>query len=264
MTTSATDRLDHAYGDNVHILADPWSRSLLARLCDPACDTRDAHPLLDACSAALLQAAVEQLPRVQVSRPTRMAASEPRAVLHETIVDPDCATVVVDVARGGIAPSLSFQRGLMQILDPARVRVDHIYLQRVSDPVTGAVTGVSHAGSKLGGPVADATIFVPDPMAATGSSIAYVLDLYRTLAGGAPRRIVACHLIVTPEYLARIARDAPDVQIYALRVDRGMSSAEVLAARPGERWDEERGLDAHSYIVPGAGGIGEVLNNAWV
>jgi uracil phosphoribosyltransferase len=30
------------------------------------------------------------------------------------------------------------------------------------------------------------------------------------------------------------------------------------------RWDEERGLDDHHYIVPGAGGVGEVLNNAWV
>ena len=264
MTARAFDRVDHDSGDNVHILADPWSRSLLARLCSPACDTRDAHPLLDACSAVLLQAAVEQLPRVSVEQPTRMAAGEPRAVLRESILDPQAPAVVVDVARGGIAPSLSFQRGLMQVLDPASVRVDHVYLQRVADPATGAVTGVSHAGSKLGGPVAGATLFVPDPMAATGASMAYVLDIYRSMAGGPPRRIVACHLIATPEYLARIARDAPDVVVYALRVDRGLSPDDVLAAKPGARWREERGLDAHSYIVPGAGGIGEVLNNAWV
>jgi len=264
MTARALDRVDHDYGDNVHILADPWSRSLLARLCSPDCTTRDAHPLLDACSAVLLQAAVEQLPRVVVDQPTRMAATEPRAILRETVIDPSSAAIVVDIARGGIAPSLSFQRGLMQVLDPARVRVDHVYLQRVADPATGAVTGVNHAGSKLGGPVLGATVFVPDPMAATGASLAYVLDVYRSLAGGPPRRFVACHLIATPEYLRRIAHEAPDVAVYALRVDRGLSPTEVLASRPGARWTEERGLDAHSYIVPGAGGIGEVLNNAWV
>ena len=27
---------------------------------------------------------------------------------------------------------------------------------------------------------------------------------------------------------------------------------------------EERGLNDHQYIVPGAGGVGEILNNAWV
>ncbi|MGH7280580.1 MAG: uracil phosphoribosyltransferase, partial [Polyangiaceae bacterium] len=39
---------------------------------------------------------------------------------------------------------------------------------------------------------------------------------------------------------------------------------DVLATVPGTRWEEERGLDEHQYIVPGAGGVGEILNNAWV
>ena len=40
--------------------------------------------------------------------------------------------------------------------------------------------------------------------------------------------------------------------------------AKVLSTVPGTHWDEERGLDEHQYIVPGAGGVGEILNNAWV
>jgi hypothetical protein len=52
--------------------------------------------------------------------------------------------------------------------------------------------------------------------------------------------------------------------IYALRLDRGLSSASVLSTVPGTHWDDERGLDEHQYIVPGAGGVGEILNNAWV
>jgi hypothetical protein len=38
----------------------------------------------------------------------------------------------------------------------------------------------------------------------------------------------------------------------------------VLATVPGTHWAEEKGLDEHQYIVPGAGGVGEILNNAWV
>jgi uracil phosphoribosyltransferase len=38
----------------------------------------------------------------------------------------------------------------------------------------------------------------------------------------------------------------------------------VLSTVPGTFWDEERGLDERHYIVPGAGGVGEILNNAWV
>jgi len=72
------------------------------------------------------------------------------------------------------------------------------------------------------------------------------------------------HLIVTPEYIKRVLADHPDVIIYALRLDRGLSEPAVLQTVPGERWDEERGLNEHQYIVPGAGGVGEILNNSWV
>ena len=43
-----------------------------------------------------------------------------------------------------------------------------------------------------------------------------------------------------------------------------LGNAEVLACVPGERWDDEVGLNAHQYIVPGGGGFGELMNNALV
>jgi hypothetical protein len=45
-------------------------------------------------------------------------------------------------------------------------------------------------------------------------------------------------------------------------LDRGLSPTDVLATVPGERWAEERGLNDRQYIVPGAGGVGEIMNNA--
>ena len=32
----------------------------------------------------------------------------------------------------------------------------------------------------------------------------------------------------------------------------------------GTFWDKEKGLNEYQYIVPGAGGLGEILNNAFV
>ncbi|MBK8098993.1 MAG: uracil phosphoribosyltransferase, partial [Planctomycetes bacterium] len=46
--------------------------------------------------------------------------------------------------------------------------------------------------------------------------------------------------------------------------DRGLSSERALASIPGTFPNEERGLNDVHYIVPGAGGMGELLTNSWV
>jgi uracil phosphoribosyltransferase len=101
-------------------------------------------------------------------------------------------------------------------------------------------------------------------MGATGTSLATAIETYKRQVPGTPRRIVNVHLIVTPEYLRTMARTHPDVAVYAIRLDRGLSPPEVLDTVPGTRWEEERGLDDHQYIVPGGGGFGEIMNNAFV
>ena len=75
---------------------------------------------------------------------------------------------------------------------------------------------------------------------------------------------MAVHLIVTPEYLRHVRTKHPDVVVYAMRLDRGLSPVDVLASVPGERWEEEKGLTDHHYIVPGGGGLGEIMNNSFV
>ena len=56
----------------------------------------------------------------------------------------------------------------------------------------------------------------------------------------------------------------PDLIVYAIRLDRGLSSEKVLASVPGTFWNEEKGLNDQNYIVPGGGGFGEIMNNAYV
>ncbi|NQZ19702.1 MAG: uracil phosphoribosyltransferase, partial [Bdellovibrionales bacterium] len=70
--------------------------------------------------------------------------------------------------------------------------------------------------------------------------------------------------IVTPEFIKKVIETHPDVHIYAVRVDRGFSSEEALKATPGQLWDREKGLNENDYIVPGAGGVGELINNSFV
>ena len=257
-------RLAHDYGSNVHILSDPWALGILGRLCSPDTHPPILHDLVTACYRRMFTAvAAELLPTALRSVPTRMAATEPRALATGSTIDPTHQVVVVDVMRAGILPSQVLQRELLYVMDPAQVRVDHLLMQRVTDAATGHVSGVELLGAKIGGPVTDATVLIPDPMGATGGSIHDLIQHYRDHVG-TPRAFVCLHLIVTHEYLKRVTDLGPSVHVYALRLDRGLSAPDVLAAKPGSLWEEERGLDAHDYIVPGAGGVGELIYNAFV
>ena len=126
------------------------------------------------------------------------------------------------------------------------------------------MVGAGIGGMKIGGDVDDAFLLFPDPMGATGSSLATAIDTYKDEGAGQPATDREPPPHRDPEYLRRMTADHPDVVVYALRLDRGLSPPEVLATVPGTRWDEERGLDEHQYIVPGGGGFGEIMNNAYV
>ena len=101
-------------------------------------------------------------------------------------------------------------------------------------------------------------------MGATGSSMCNAIRYYTERLDGEPAQIIAMHLIITPEYVRKLTTTFPNAKIYAIRLDRGLSSDEVLQTMPGEKWDEEKGLNAVQYIVPGGGGFGELMNNALV
>jgi uracil phosphoribosyltransferase len=127
----------------------------------------------------------------------------------------------------------------------------------------GHVTGARSAGSKIGGSIAGATVLIPDPMGATGSTTIEVVEQYRSVDAGAPRAWIAMHLMVTPEYLRRVLPAVDGLFVIAGRLDRGLSPKEILNTVPGTHPEQERGLDDNEFIVPGAGGLGEVLNNSW-
>jgi uracil phosphoribosyltransferase len=126
------------------------------------------------------------------------------------------------------------------------------------------VSGALISGGKIGGPIGDRVVILPDPMGATGTSLVTAISHYKQQHPEAARKWITMNLIVTPEFIRAMHKAHPEVIIYALRLDRGMSPPDVLASVPGQFPDEESGLNDHDYIVPGGGGFGELMNNAFV
>lgn len=262
--TFRPSELEHRYGPQVHLLGNPWALSLLATLCSKGTVQPLVNQLVVTLYGELMRAVVNaEFPRRPAAVPTRMIDATPRGVFHGELVDPQTRAVTVNIARAGTLPSMVCYDLLNQLLDPHLVRQDHFVMARVTDK-DEKVVGAEIFGSKIGGDVDDAILLFPDPMGATGSSLCRAIDVYKKTVEGKPRKIVNLHLIVTPEYLRRMRDQHPDVVVYALRLDRGMSPDHVLDHVPGEKWVEERGLNDKQYIVPGGGGFGELMNNAYV
>ncbi len=263
--------IKHHYGDNVHILYDPLVATQLARLCTAQTVQPEINFLVESLYRYLVSQVVSaEFPRRRSRHESRMqAALSPqdraleRGIIEAEMIDPQTPVVSVDIARAGILPSLTCYNQLNQLMTPAAVRQDHIIMSRAVD-ATDHVVGARISGEKIGGPIDGRFVLFPDPMGATGSSLATAIRYYKENFGGNAARLITLNLIVTPEFVRRLRDDHPEVVVYALRLDRGMSPPEILETVPGERWEEEKGLNEHDYIVPGGGGFGEIMNNAWV
>ncbi len=253
--------IPHDYGDKVHILADVIGLSLLSRIGSPETRQPAINRLLERCYSILYSAVLNSLfPRLNAEVETRMSGSVEGAAYRGEVIDPAAKVVLVGVARAGTLPAYQGFELINDLCYSRGVRVDHIYMQRRTD-AQGRVIGVDLGGSKFGGDVDRALVLLPDPMGATGSSMSDAVGLVKALPG-VPLELVSLQLIITPEFVARMKADHPNVHIYALRLDRGLSSEEVLASTPGSGGGEV-GINEVQYIVPGAGGLGELINNSY-
>lgn len=255
--------INHLYGDNIHITNSPYALALLAKLGHKNTVQPQIGQLLDQCYGILLEEAINQyFPRTSQKVETRMIDATPAGVIDAELTDPNLKVTSVSMARAGIQPSMFCYTQLHSILHSENLRQDHFYANRTTNE-SGAVTGVTISGSKIGGNVKNQIVLLPDPMGATGGTIKYAYEYYMNLEGGKPKEVIALHLIVTPEYVKRMKEECPNLKVISLRLDRGLSSNEILETVPGTNIDQEKGLTDIQYIVPGAGGIGEIKNNAF-
>lgn len=256
--------LEHLYGENVKISKDLYLQSVLADLCSPRTFQPQINSLVEVLYRSLFQwMATEQIRFEEQALETRMKTYHPELRLQAPVAAAAQKAVVVNLARAGTLPSHIVYENFHHILPAENLRQDHIFASRLTD-TKEQVTGTQIGGAKIGGGVDQSLVVIPDPMGATGNTLVSILDFYKKNLPGQARGYVALHLIVTPEYLQRVSQAHPDLKIYALRVDRGMSSAEIQKATPGQFWAQEKGLNSRDYIVPGGGGFGEIMNNSFV
>ena len=258
------NEMPHRYGPNVHLVGNPFLLSQLARLCAKGTGQPEINRLVAVLYSDLVKMVINaEFPRKMASMPTRMIDHTPQGIYQGEVIDPDVRAVTVNIARAGTLPSQVTYDLLNTTVDPLVVRQDHIIMSRMID-AKEHVVGSNIGGAKIGGDIDDAFVLFPDPMGATGGSLSTAVSMYKEKVPGKPRRILSLNLIITPEFLRKVSQEHPDVVVYALRLDRGLSPPEVFGTIPGELWEKERGLDDRQYIVPGGGGFGEIMNNAYV
>jgi len=256
--------VEHRYGSQVHILKNQFLEGLLARLCAPETYQPEINHLVELLyNHLIIHVMNQEFPKEQYETPTRMTAMHADQFLAGTRIKHDQRVVSVNLARAGTYPSHVCFNSLHYAIHHEFLRQDHIFAARALDSANH-VTGTDLGATKIGGDKNNAIVIFPDPMGATGNTILTILDYYKTKVAGKALKMMALHLIVTPEYLKKITAAHPDVVIYALRLDRGLSSQAALKATPGTLWDQERGLNDKDYIVPGGGGFGEIMNNSFV
>lgn len=259
-----SQKLEHKYGSQVQILQNTYLSGLLARLCSPQTMQPEINHLVEMLYGHLLTTVMnDQFPQKDVAIKTRMTESHPDQLLTYKQIKPDQRVVSVNIARAGTYPSHICFNALHYAIDPSHLRQDHIYAARTTDG-SNKVTGTEIGATKIGGDIENAIVLFPDPMGATGNTLLAALDYYKKSVPGRAAKFISLHLIVTPEYLRSVLSHHPDVVVYALRLDRGLSSEAALRATPGEYWDQEKGLNSKGYIIPGGGGFGEIMNNSFV
>ena len=133
--------------------------------------------------------------------------------------------VFVSILRAGTG----ILDGMLTVVPGARV--GHIGLYR--DPKT--LVAVEYY-FKMPNDLHEREVVVVDPMLATGNSAVAAVDRLKEFR---PRSIKFVCLLTCPEGIAALHDAHPEVPIYTAAVDRG--------------------LDPHSYIVPGLGDAGDRL-----
>lgn len=262
--TIVLNEVAHKYGDNIHILSNPVMQSLLSQFSSPNMPRIMLNRYLEIFYRELFFSSANLIFNKERSViPTRMKEHTPNGVWTGNTIAYDSKVVMVDLARAGTIPAFIGHDLFNCFVNPENIRQDHFYINRSVNDV-GQVEGVDVSGSKIGGGCEKSYVFFPDPMGATGSSLSFVADYYKNNVEGVAKKYIALHLMVTPEYIRRIQKDHPDMEVFALRLDRGASDDEVLSSMPGTFPEREFGLNEMDYIVPGAGGVGEILNNAYV
>jgi len=199
------------------VLEHPLLRTKLARLRDPSTPSAPFRTLVREIATLMAWEVTRHLPTraVEVDTPYERAQGH---VLARPVT-------LVPILRAG----LGFVDGFGAVLPEARYGYVGVYRNETTlEPVPYY--------AKFPVDVADGPVILLDPMLATGGSASHALKMLK--AKGC-RDLVFAVLLAAPEGVERLARDHPDVPVFAAGLDRG--------------------LDANGRIRPGLGDAGDRL-----
>jgi uracil phosphoribosyltransferase len=197
------------------IVDHPVLRDRIAMLRDETTPHGTFRRALHEASAIVAIEATRDLPTVSTEVRTPLETTAGERLQSEV--------AVVPVLRAGLA----MVDGFLRLLPDARV--GHLGLQR--DEHTLTPRGYFE---RLPADLAQAHVFVLDPMLATGGSAVHALD--RLVEVGAEDLRLIC-IVAAPEGVAAVQERHPDVPIWTAALDRG--------------------LDENGYIRPGLGDAGD-------
>jgi uracil phosphoribosyltransferase len=203
---------------NLTVLDHPLIRHKITLLRDRRTTTKDFKQLVNEIAMLMAYEVTKDLPLEPVEIATPLEQMEGVRVAGKKLV-------LVPILRAG----LGMVEGITQLIPSARVGHIGIYRDhRTLKPVEYYFKIPSDGTAR--------DFFILDPMLATGGSAA---DAVATLKRAGAQRIRFLCLVACPEGVSRMAREHPDVPVYAAALDRE--------------------LNDKGYILPGLGDAGDRL-----
>ena len=201
--------------ERLHIVDHPVLADRLAVLRDRATPHGQFRRAMHEASAILAIEATRDLPVLDRTIDTPLEPANAKRLLGEV--------AVVPVLRAG----LGMVEGFLRLLPDARV--GHLGMYRDERELTPV-----DYYERLPAGLAEAHVFVVDPMLATGGSAVHALNRLKEV--GAERLRLIC-LVCAPEGVEAVEKAHPEVETWTAALDRQ--------------------LDEHGYIRPGLGDAGD-------
>lgn len=197
------------------VSAHPLVQAKMAMLRDKNTGTKEFREIIGEVAMLLSYEATKDLPMVDVAVQTPVAPAICKTVAEKF--------AIVPILRAGIGMT----DGLLRLMPTAKI--GHIGLYRDEETLQPV-----EYYCKLPVDVQERTVFLTDPMLATGGSAVAAIDALRQRG---VRKIIFLCILAAPEGVKHLQETYPDVDIYAAAFDSR--------------------LNEHGYIVPGLGDAGD-------
>lgn len=204
--------------ENVFIFDHPLIKHKISILRDKNTGMKEFRELVEEITTIMTYESMRDMQLVPVQVETPLEVTTQYRVPEESIA-------IVPILRAG----LGMVNGVHKVFPTARV--GHIGMYRNEETLEP-----QEYYCKLPDGIADKTVFLVDPMLATGGS---ACDALNALKKRGCKNIKLMSIIAAPQGVEKVAREHPDVSVYVSTLDRCLN---------------ERG-----YILPGLGDAGDRL-----